>query len=130
MQDKPTSTINMMVRDEPFCCLGLLSIINYVDNVLIYDTGSTDGTYENLQKIKNKYPEKVNLNRVEIPNAQGWEYRDGHGITKSVPEESKIALGNLRRTMHEESTGDFIAFVFLLFITFVLGFNLGILYAR
>ena len=25
---------------------------------------------------------------------------------------------------------DFIAFVFLLFITFVLGFNLGILYAR
>jgi glycosyltransferase involved in cell wall biosynthesis len=102
------TTINMMVRDEPFSPLGLLSLIDYVDDVLIYDTGSTDGTYEKLQSIQNKYHGKVILNKVEIPNAQGWEYREGKGVTKSVPDESKTALGDLWRQMHAESTGDFI----------------------
>lgn len=101
------STINMMVRDEPFAVLGLLSIIDYADNALIYDTGSTDGTYENLQKIKEIYPEKISLNRVDLPDGQTWVYKDEEGVSK-LSKEASIALGKLRRDMHEECSGEFV----------------------
>ena len=101
------TTINMMVRNEPFSALGLLSIINYTDNVLIYDTGSTDNTYENLLKVKELFPDKITLKQVDLPDGQTWSYRDGEGVS-NLSEQASVTLGKLRRDMHEECDGDII----------------------
>ena len=101
------TTINMMVRNEPFSALGLLSIINYADNVLIYDTGSTDNTYENLQKVHGLFPDKITLKQVDLPDGQTWVYRDGEGVS-NLSESASVTLGKLRRDMHDECDGDII----------------------
>lgn len=104
---KIKTTINMMVRDEPFAALGLLSIIDYADNALIYDTGSTDGTYEQLQKIEKLFPDKIILKRIELPNGQTWSYKDGDGVS-NLSQEASETLGKLRRDMHLECDGEIV----------------------
>ena len=51
-----------LVKNEArFVWFAVMSVINYVDEILLWDTGSTDGTVEILKKIKRKYPKKVKL---------------------------------------------------------------------
>lgn len=42
----------------------VMSVINHIDKILLWDAGSEDGSYELAQKIKLKYPEKVELRKV------------------------------------------------------------------
>ncbi|KAK1548612.1 hypothetical protein Q3G72_011594 [Acer saccharum] len=53
---KPTITLAMIVKDEAHCierCLD--SVRPYVDNILIHDTGSTDGTFRLIEQYIKKH---------------------------------------------------------------------------
>ncbi len=55
-------TCHTLVKNEArFVWYSVMSVINHVDKVLLWDTGSTDGTIEILKKIKEKFPEKISL---------------------------------------------------------------------
>jgi len=54
--------VHTLVKNEArFVWFSVMSVIEYVDRVLLWDTGSTDGTVEILKAIKKRYPKKVEL---------------------------------------------------------------------
>jgi glycosyltransferase involved in cell wall biosynthesis len=67
-------TLHMMVRDEnPSVFYALMSVLPFVQHVLIVDTGSTDGTAEILRAIKAAFPEKnIVLNEFQLPDSTKW----------------------------------------------------------
>jgi glycosyltransferase involved in cell wall biosynthesis len=53
-------TVHCLVRNEEvFVGPAILSVIDFADRVIIFDTGSTDGTVRMIEDIKNKYPNKI-----------------------------------------------------------------------
>ena len=54
---------NTIVQNEDrFLWFAITSIIDNVDKVLIWDTGSTDNTSQIMKDLKKKYPKKVDIN--------------------------------------------------------------------
>lgn len=54
--------VHTIVRNEDlFLWFAVMSVIDHVDKVMIWDTGSTDNTHKIMKEIKNRYPEKVDL---------------------------------------------------------------------
>lgn len=97
-------SLNMMVRDEPYAQFGLMSILDYVDEALVCDTGSTDGTFEELQELTAHNP-KIKLSRVNLANAHGWVQSD---LDKTVEWSVSTPLGDVRRKLHNDSQGEII----------------------
>jgi len=54
----------LVKNEERFIWFSVMSIIEHVDKVLIWDTGSTDNTVKIIQEIKRKYPNKIIFNEV------------------------------------------------------------------
>jgi len=54
----------LVKNEERFIWFSVMSVIEHVDKVLIWDTGSTDNTVKIIQKIKRKYPNKIIFNEV------------------------------------------------------------------
>ncbi len=75
-------------NEENFIWFAVMSVINYVNKVVIYDTGSTDNTVEIIKDIKKEFPNKV--------------------IFKEVGEVSDIEFPKIRQQMLEESECDWI----------------------
>lgn len=46
-------------NEEVFIPYAVASIIDFVDRLFIYDTGSTDGTVKKIEALREKYPEKI-----------------------------------------------------------------------
>lgn len=60
-----TITAHCLVKNEGrFVWYAVMSVINHVDKVLLWDTGSTDGTLEILREIKRLRTDKVELREV------------------------------------------------------------------
>lgn len=58
-------TAHCLVKNEDrFVWYSVMSIINHVDKVLLWDTGSTDGTFQILEEIKKRGGKKVDLKEV------------------------------------------------------------------
>ena len=59
-----------LVRNEGrYLWFAVTSVINYVDKVLLWDTGSTDDTPEIVEELKRAYPDKIvskSVGRVDI----------------------------------------------------------------
>jgi len=54
-----------MVKNEArWLWYSVSSVIEYVDKVLLWDTGSTDGTHEIIQELIKKYPNKIQYKQV------------------------------------------------------------------
>jgi glycosyltransferase involved in cell wall biosynthesis len=54
--------VHTLVKNEArFVWFAVMSVINHVDRVILWDTGSTDGTVEIIKEIKRIYPQKVSL---------------------------------------------------------------------
>ncbi len=57
--------VNTIVyNEENFLWFGVMSVAKYVDRILIWDTGSTDGTVEVIKKLQQKLGEKVEFKMV------------------------------------------------------------------
>ena len=51
---------NTLVRNEErYLWFSVMSVINWVDKILIWDDASTDNTYEIAKLIKKKFPKKL-----------------------------------------------------------------------
>ena len=62
--------VNLIVHNEDqFVWFAVMSVINFVDKVLIYDTGSTDLTVEIIKDLKKKFDEKIIFKEVGLVNA-------------------------------------------------------------
>lgn len=57
--------VNTMVHNEEnFIWFALMSVIDYVDQILIYDTGSTDQTVQIIKEVQRKKKNKVRFQEV------------------------------------------------------------------
>lgn len=55
-----TITAHSLVKNEEnFIWYSIKSIIDYVDHIIVYDTGSTDGTVEIIKGLAKEYPKKI-----------------------------------------------------------------------
>src|SRR3989344_4886974 len=62
---KKTICSHTLVRNEGrFLWFAVMSVINHVDRVLLWDTGSTDQTIEIISEIKRMFPKKVSVNKI------------------------------------------------------------------
>lgn len=51
---------NTIVKNEDrFLWFAVMSVIDYLDKMIIWDTGSTDKTVEIIKKLQNKFPKKI-----------------------------------------------------------------------
>ena len=67
-------TAHCLVRNEfRFIWYSLMSIIDWVDKVLLWDTGSTDGTIDIIKEIIKLKPDKVNFREVGLVDIYGYE---------------------------------------------------------
>lgn len=48
-------------NEEIFIPYAIASIIDFVDHLFIYDTGSTDGTVKKIEALRERYPEKIHF---------------------------------------------------------------------
>jgi len=54
----------LVKNEERYIWFSVTSVINWVDRILLWDTGSTDDTLKIVRELKNKYPEKIDFNEV------------------------------------------------------------------
>ncbi|HJY98765.1 MAG TPA: glycosyltransferase [Patescibacteria group bacterium] len=58
------SAHTLVKNEEKFIWYSVGSVIDHVDKVLLWDTGSTDATWKILEEIKKRYPDKVDLKEM------------------------------------------------------------------
>lgn len=59
--------VNTVVHNEEnFIWFALMSIIDHVDKILVWDTGSTDNTVPIIKEIESKYKNKIFLKEVGV----------------------------------------------------------------
>lgn len=64
--------VNTLVfNEESFLYFALKSVIDYVDKVLIWDTGSKDNTVRVIEELKKKYPRKIEFKEIGEVDAEG-----------------------------------------------------------
>lgn len=57
---KQTITAHVIVKNEEcFVTYAILSVVDFVDHVLVFDNGSTDSTVEVLSDLAKQYPDKI-----------------------------------------------------------------------
>jgi glycosyltransferase involved in cell wall biosynthesis len=80
---------NTLVKNEERCLwFAVTSAIDYVDRLLLWDTGSSDSTPEIISALRNKYPNKI--------------------ITKEFGEVDINEFTQARQAMLEETKGDWV----------------------
>lgn len=83
---------NTIVKNEDrFIWYAISSVIEYLDRMIIYDTGSSDNTVEIIKILQKKYPEKIDF--------KIFPAKDTNDITK------------LRQKMLEETKSDWLLIV-------------------
>lgn len=66
-----TVTIHAIVKNEDqFIYFSLKSVLPFVAKALIIDTGSTDRTWEIIEKLKNEFPDKIEAKQIKINSPQ------------------------------------------------------------
>ncbi|HWA51996.1 MAG TPA: glycosyltransferase [Patescibacteria group bacterium] len=58
-------SINTLVKNEEnFLWYSVGSVVNYVDEILLWDTGSTDQTLKIIEEIIKRYPHKIHFKQI------------------------------------------------------------------
>jgi len=78
-----------VVKNEArFLWFSVLSVIDHLDKLLLWDTGSTDGTLEIIEKLRERYPDKI--------------------LFKQRKQETVEDFANVRQEMLDETDSDWI----------------------
>jgi len=64
-------THSLVKNEERYLWFSVVSVINFVDKVLIWDTGSTDKTVEIITQLQKIYPHKIELKEIGIVDEKG-----------------------------------------------------------
>lgn len=54
----------LVKNEERYIWYAVMSVIDYVEKILLWDSGSTDNTVEIIKILKREYPKKVEFNQV------------------------------------------------------------------
>jgi len=54
----------LVQNEERYVWYAVMSVVNHVDKILVWDTGSTDKTVEIVKKAKKRFPEKIEFRQV------------------------------------------------------------------
>lgn len=49
----------LVKNEENFIAYAILSVVDFVDQIIVFDTGSTDKTIKIVRDLQNKYPNKI-----------------------------------------------------------------------
>lgn len=67
------TTAHVLVKNEEnFIWYSVVSVINYIDTIMIWDTGSTDSTKQIIEDLRKEYPNKIDYK--EVGNVDEKEY--------------------------------------------------------
>lgn len=103
------TSVNCMCKDEPFVALGLLSLLPYVDEALVVDTGSEQKYLDQLNKVRSLFPDKMILVTIKVgDDGQNWSVLNGVGLKHGISDTTRKELGETRRQMQRLSRGEFI----------------------
>lgn len=84
---QPSVWVHTLVKnEEKWLWYSVTSVIDYVDRLLLWDTGSTDGSIEIEEKLVKKYPEKI--------------------FFKTRPQKTAEDFAQVRQEMFEETKSD------------------------
>lgn len=61
----------LVKNEDRYLWFAVTSVINYLDKMLIWDTGSTDKTLEIIKLLKKEYPERIDFREIGQLSAQG-----------------------------------------------------------
>lgn len=78
----------VVYNEENFIWFAIMSVIDYVDKILVWDTGSEDRTVEIIQGVAREYEDKI--------------------LFKEVGKVDKFQFTNIRQRMLDESRSDWI----------------------
>jgi len=68
----PTITAHCLVKNEEnFVEYALRSVVDVVDSIIVFDTGSTDATVAKIQKVQREYPDKIVFEEKGAVDKQG-----------------------------------------------------------
>lgn len=105
-------TVHSIVKNEPLVYYSIRSVYPYVDRILIYDTGSTDHTLDDIQRlIDEDADKKIVFKEVKFPD-ESW--RNDREIPEYILQVEKQqsdgevkCLGWARKTQIEETETDY-----------------------
>ena len=63
---------SLIKNEERYIWYSLMSIIEYVDKIMVWDTGSTDKTPQIVNQIKQRYPSKIEYKECGDVNAEQY----------------------------------------------------------
>jgi len=60
----------LVKNEEKYLWYAVSSVIDYVDKLLLWDTGSTDGSLRIAKRLKEKFPERIDFKQVTLRGAE------------------------------------------------------------
>src|SRR5690242_18446551 len=61
---------HMLVKNEArWLWYSVMSVVDHVNKILLYDSGSTDGSLKIEEELSKKYPKKIILKKINIRDA-------------------------------------------------------------
>jgi len=105
-------TIQSIVRNEPFIYYSIKSVYDFADVILLYDTGSTDSTLDDIGKLlAEDYAKKIRFKSLPIIDETRWQkFSDMNAImarSKKNFEQTGRNMASLRRQQITETTTEF-----------------------
>src|SRR4030042_3759282 len=73
----------LVKNEERYLWYAVASVIDFVDKVLLWDSGSTDGTLGIIAELIKKYPGKIDFKKVKIETPEGFT-----GVRQQMLEET------------------------------------------
>lgn len=70
-------------NEENFLWFSVLGVIDHVDKLLLWDTGSTDGTLKIVDELKKSFPEKIDFREVGEVDAKNFSKARQEMLDKS-----------------------------------------------
>lgn len=74
----------LVKNEDRFIYFAILSVINHLDKLLIWDTGSTDETVSIVKYLQNKFPDKIELREFKNIDAKGISHLRQKMLDKSI----------------------------------------------
>lgn len=100
-------TVHSLVRNEPFIYYSIKSVYDAVDAILLYDTGSTDYTVDDIHLLLDEdIDNKIDYKQIVITDETGWS--KNYGKSQTVTDRGlDNNVASLRQKQIDETKTDF-----------------------